>query len=67
MSEQQRVQNGIVTLPKSLAEALDCLEADGKLMPGGIKMPYLMHKRGELSQLAGIEGDEVFARYAQVY
>lgn len=67
MSPAEKSANGIVNLPRSLAEALDHLERDAALMPDGMKAPYLMHKRGELSQLAGVEADTLFAMYAQVY
>jgi glutamine synthetase len=67
MAERELRENGIVPLPGSLAEALDDLEADGDLLPAGLKSPYVMHKRGELSQLDGVASDERFARYAQVY
>lgn len=67
MSETEKAANGIVALPSSLGEALDHLERDGTLMPDGLKMPYLMHKRGELSQVSGIAADPLCAMYAQVY
>jgi glutamine synthetase len=67
MSEAEKSANGIVALPRGLGEALDHLERDATLMPEGLKMPYLMHKRGELSQVSGIEADPLCAMYAQVY
>jgi len=67
MDGTAQAANGVLSLPRSLAEALDHLERDATLMPDGLKMPYLMHKRGELSQVAGIETDALCAMYAQVY
>ncbi|MEZ5830058.1 MAG: glutamine synthetase family protein [Dongiaceae bacterium] len=68
MSEAERSANGIVTLPHSLGEALDHLDrSEARLMPLGMKMPYLMHKRGELAQVADTEIDALCSMYAQVY
>lgn len=67
MSEQERRTAGIVTLPKSLPEALDCLERDDAIMPEAMRMPYLMHKRGEAAQVASTGRDELCGLYAQVY
>lgn len=68
MSKAECEANGIALLPRSLGEALDHLErGDGTLMPPAMKMPYVMHKRGELGQVADIEVDKLCAMYAQVY
>ena len=68
MSKAECEAGGIRTLPRSLAEALDHLERDpGILMPDGMKMPYLMHKRGEVAHIAEINTDILCAQYAQVY
>jgi glutamine synthetase len=68
MSKAECEAGGIRTLPRSLAEALDHLERDpGILMPDGMKMPYLMHKRGEVAHIAEISTDILCAQYAQVY
>ncbi|SMF52109.1 glutamine synthetase [Tistlia consotensis] len=58
---------GLEPLPRSLGEALDCLEADRVLMPEALKSAYLLHKRGELARLEGLSPAEVCALYAQVY
>ncbi|GAB2176526.1 type I glutamate--ammonia ligase [Dongia sp. agr-C8] len=68
MSEAEKKANGIEALPSSLGDALDQLEqAPAALMPEGLKMPYLMHKRGELQFTAEIERETLFSMYAQVY
>jgi glutamine synthetase len=68
LSEAELSQRGIVKLPKSLGEALDLLEDDkGVLMPDAIRMPYVMHKRGELSQVENLAFDAQCALYAKVY
>jgi hypothetical protein len=36
-------------------------------MSEGMKMLYVMHKRGELSHIAGIETDVLCSMYALVY
>lgn len=67
MSEAERQANGIIGLPKSLAEALNHLERDPVLMPDGMRMPYLMHKRGEIAHAAKIETDALCAMYSETY
>ena len=68
MTETERRANGIVALPKSLGEALDTLARDdGTLMPEALRGPYLMHKRGEMGQVAATGIDALCAMYAQVY
>jgi len=67
MSDAEKAASGIVALPRSLGEALDHLERDSTLMTEGMKMPYLMHKRGELSQVSGADAAALCAMYAQVY
>jgi glutamine synthetase len=68
MSDTERTQLGIVKLPQSLPAALDDLEKDeGILMPDGIKVPYVMHKRGEIGQVESVAFDALCAMYAQVY
>jgi glutamine synthetase len=67
MPEVERTRRGIVDLPRSLAGALDHFENAGDLMPGSIKIPYVMHKRGEIRQVENIEFDALCAMYARVY
>jgi glutamine synthetase len=68
LSEAELSRRGIVKLPKSLAEALDHLEDDkGVLMPDAIRIPYAMHKRGELSQVENMAFDAQCALYSKVY
>lgn len=70
MSDAERAARGVHRLPGSLAEALDALEAASgirDLMPGELFDAYVMHKRGELGALQGLEMDEICRRYAEVY
>ena len=70
MSAAERAALGIVRLPGSLGEALDALEtAEGarELMPGELFDAYLMHKRGELATLDGLDEQACCDRYAQTY
>jgi glutamine synthetase len=61
---------GLVRLPQSLEDALDCLAADpvvrGWFAPEFVDV-YIAHKRGELAGLAGMSQPEVCARYESVY
>ncbi|MGE0006983.1 MAG: glutamine synthetase [Parvibaculaceae bacterium] len=68
LSEAELARRGIARLPKSLGEALDCLEDDkGILMPDAIRIPYLMHKRGELGQVESSAFDTLCTMYSKVY
>jgi glutamine synthetase len=70
MSDGERAERGVRRLPGSLGEALDALEAASgaqDLMPGELFGAYVLHKRGELAALEGLEMDEVCRRYAAVY
>lgn len=70
MTDGERAALGVVRLPASLGAALDRLEAvDGAraLMPGALFDAYLMHKRGELAALDGLDDEEILRRYAEVY
>ncbi len=70
MTDAERAAKGVVRLPGSLGAALDALEsAQGvrDLMPGELFDAYLLHKRGELAALEGLEMDEICRRYAEVY
>jgi glutamine synthetase len=61
---------GILDLPRSLAEALDALEGDAVAMGwlGPVLGPaYLMHKRGEIGMLEGLDAEEICRRYADAY
>jgi glutamine synthetase len=63
-------QGDTPALPATLAAALDALEAD-RLAAGWFGpeflAAYLMHKRGELSVLAGLDEAAQCARYAETY
>jgi glutamine synthetase len=68
LSEAELSRRGIVKLPNGLAEALDELENEkGVLMPDSMRIPYVMHKRGELSQVENMAFDAQCALYAKVY
>jgi glutamine synthetase len=68
LTEEERRKNGILLLPASLGEALDCLENSGDvLMPEALRMPYIMHKRAEIAEVADLPPDDMFARYARAY
>lgn len=68
LTDAQRREKGVLPLPPTLGDALDCLDEDqGVLMSGDIKAPYLMHKRAEIAEVATIEIDELCALYAQAY
>ncbi|MBN33847.1 MAG: glutamine synthetase [Rhodospirillaceae bacterium] len=70
MSDDERAAVGVERLPATMCEALDRLEAAegiGDLMPGDLFGTYVMHKRGELVALDGLDADEICRRYAEVY
>jgi glutamine synthetase len=68
LTDAERRGKGVLPLPATLAEALDCLDEDRKVvMSGDIKAPYLMHKRAEIAEVAAIEIDELCALYAKAY
>ena len=68
LTEEERRKNGILLLPASLGEALDCLENSGDvLMPEALRTPYIMHKRAEIAEVADLPPDDMFARYARAY
>jgi glutamine synthetase len=68
MTEEQRRNTGILPLPASLGEALDCFESErGVLMHSGMKDPYLLHKRGELREVERLDADAVYPLYAKAY
>lgn len=70
LPEAERRARGIGTLPGSLGEALDALEADavalGWLGPT-LAEAYLAHKRGEIAMAEGKGLDELCALYARAY
>jgi len=70
MTDAERAARGVVRLPGSLTEALDRLEAApgmADLLPGQLLEAYVMHKRGEIAALDGLDMDEICRRYAEVY
>ena len=70
MSEAERTAAGIRHLPRSLAEALDNLEATSEARdwfgPTYLEA-YLRHKRAEIKMLDGLDEAQQCARYALVY
>lgn len=70
LSPEERAQRGIGDLPRTLAEALDSLEADRAAMNWlgpTLAEAYLMHKRGEIKMADGIDLDKLCALYAKAY
>ena len=70
MSAQELSRRNIRRLPQSLEEALEALETDKTArswFPPALLEAYLMHKRGEISQVRDLSSDEIAQRYAQVY
>lgn len=70
LSAEERQSMGIQDLPRSLAEALDALEADSvakSWLGPTLGEAYLMHKRGEIGMLQGLDEDEICRRYAEAY
>lgn len=70
MKKPELKRHGLQRLPKSLEEALSTLESS-KLMKAAMGKEflnaYLVHKRGEISQLEGLELDEICRRYSEAY
>jgi len=70
MSPEERQAAGIVELPRSLAEALDNLEASEaahEWFGERFRSVYLQFKRAEMRAVAGLDPAGVCARYAEVY
>jgi glutamine synthetase len=68
LPDDERRDRRLLPLPTSLGEALDDLESDQRaLMPPGIRIPYIMHKRGELGDAAALQGDALFTKYAEAF
>jgi glutamine synthetase len=70
LSDQRRAELGILDLPRSLGEALETLEADSKAMGWlgpVLSNAYLMHKRGEIGMVEGMDVAEMCQLYAQAY
>jgi glutamine synthetase len=70
LSDAEREKAGIRHLPRSLAEALDNLEATPEASswfgPTYLEA-YLRHKRAEIKLIAGLDEAEQCARYGQIY
>lgn len=61
---------GVAALPRSLAEALDILEASPEArewMGDEMLQAYLIFKRSEIAAIEGLSEQDVCARYAEVY
>ena len=70
LSEGELENRGIVRLPQSLEEALDCLEGDSLLMEAfdsDLMRCYLTMKRNEVSKFSELEEAEVIARHVDAY
>jgi glutamine synthetase len=70
MTEAQRADAGIDELPRSLAQALDLLEAT-EVARGWFGAEffaaYLQFKRSEIGALADLEPSDICDRYAAIY
>ncbi|MGH6899197.1 MAG: glutamine synthetase [Geminicoccaceae bacterium] len=69
-TEAELAARGLRRLPTSLAQALDTFEADAVAKgwwPPQLLDVYLKHKRGEVTLLEGLSGEEQAERYAEVY
>jgi glutamine synthetase len=70
MTEAERAAAGVRTLPRSLGEALDGLEASAEAREwcgDNFFGAYLRFKRAELKVVEGLTEAEICARYAEVY
>ena len=70
MTEQQRADAGIDELPRSLAQALDLLEATEAARAWfgpEFFAAYLQFKRSEIGALADLEPSDICDRYAAIY
>jgi glutamine synthetase len=70
MGPEKRQSLGIVELPKTLAQALDCLEADSVVkswFSPNLWRTYIAVKRKEIELTAGLGPDEVCERYRNAY
>jgi glutamine synthetase len=70
MTEQQRADAGIDELPRSLAQALDLLEATEAARSWfgpDFFAAYLQFKRSEIGALADLEPSDICDRYAAIY
>jgi glutamine synthetase len=70
MTEEQRRELGIATLPETLAQALDLLEASETLhrwfSPQFFDV-YLRLRRSEIAAVRDLSDEAICARYAAVY
>jgi glutamine synthetase len=70
MTPKERTDRGIVRLPKSLAEALDALEADAVIkgcFPTDLYDVYTRYKRWELDFIGKLSPDQQCQRYVESY
>ena len=70
LSEDARAEAGIRTLPRSLGEALDRLEATNEArgwFGDAFLSAYLEFKRSEIAALADLEPSDICDRYAAIY
>jgi glutamine synthetase len=70
LDAEERERLGIGVLPRSLAVALDALEADATArdwLGPVLAEAYLMHKRGEIAMMAEHDADAMLRIYAEAY
>jgi len=70
MTPKERADRNIVRLPKSLAEALDALEADAVIkgcFPQALYDVYTRYKRWELDFIGKLSPEEQCHRYVESY
>jgi glutamine synthetase len=69
-SDEERAERGIADLPRSLAEALEALEADkvvANWLGPVLTQAYLMHKRGEIEMASKQTLADLCSLYARAY
>ena len=70
LPEEELENRGIVRLPQSLGEALDCLEKDSLLVGAfdpDLMNCYMTMKRTEISKFSELEDAEMIARHVDAY
>ncbi|MEP3280119.1 MAG: glutamine synthetase family protein [Stappiaceae bacterium] len=70
MTDEERAHHKLERLPENLEVALERLEKSAfakSVMGGEFLAAYITHKRGEMSQLADLDLEEVCRRYGDAY